>query len=57
MVLEWVPPAGGCEAAKAAATGVVDVLDISAGYLSRLKRILGISPKRCRVDGFKATTK
>lgn len=53
-VVEWVPPAGGCEAAKAAATVVVDVLDISVGYLSRLKSILGISPKRCR-GWFKAT--
>ncbi|SRR5258706_4684474 len=41
-VLEWVPPAGECEAAKAVATVDSDVLDISAGYLSRLKSILGI---------------
>ena len=33
---EWDPPAGGCEAAKAAATVVVEELDISVGYLSRL---------------------
>ena len=43
---EWVPPAGGCEAAKAAATVVVEELDMPVGYLiSRLNSILGISHK------------